>query len=415
MKKRWMFISGGSIILIVFIILALTSGRNKGTKVTVEEASKGDITSIVTATGKVRAQSDVQISADIMGRIEQLPITEGDEVKKGQLLVKIDSRAREMDVARAEGALLSSKSSMEIARLSWQREKELFSKGLSSQARLDEAASRFEQAEAQVQIAQADLDRSQDQLEKCTIRSPMDGIVTQLNSEEGENVVIGTMNSPGTVIMVISDLSAIEIEAEVDETDVAWVGIGQGVKIDLDAFPDTSYSGQVIQVGNSAQLSTIGFSDQVTNFMVKILIMDHVPNIKPGMTASVDITVASEDQIIKVPSGAVVMRPEGTEKQDIDEYRKKSKKRKKRLILGREEKQVDGVFVVKESRVRFVPVKTGISDQQFIQIESGLSEGDSVVTGPYRTLRTIKHGQFIEAEEPKYGIEDEGRRKVSVS
>ncbi len=418
MKKKWYLIIGGGIILAVFIVLALKSSGVKKTKVTVEIARKGDITSIVTATGKVKAQADVDISADVMGRIEELPVEEGDTVKDNQLLVKIDDRSRRMDVAQARGSLLSAKSGLEKSRLDLNREKGLFQKDLSSQALLDIVQNAYEQAEALVQVYQASLDRAEDQLSKCTIRSPMEGIVTALNSEKGEIVVLGTMNNPGTVIMVISDLSAMEIEAEVDETDIARVGIGQEVKISLDAFPDTTFTGEVIQIGNSPKATGFGGSDQITNFMVKILILDEVENIKPGMTASVDITTDYREDIIKVPAGAVVMRPEGTGEEEDPEDEGNSDSSDSLEIEEKEsdndrdsKKDIDGIFIAENSEAKFVPVQTGTRDQQYVEITSGLSENDSVITGSYRILRTIKHGDPIDPQKPKFGPDAESEEE----
>ncbi len=405
MKKKWYLIIGAGVVLVILIVVALKSNQVKKTKATVELARKGEIISIVTATGTVKAQSDIEISADVMGRIEELPIKEGDAVKDGQLLVKIDDRSRQMDVAQAKGSLLSAQSGYEKNRLELDREKHFFAKGHSSQSKLDIARNLFEQSSAQVQISKATLDRAQDQLDKCTIRSPMDGIVTKLNSEKGENVVIGTMNNPGTVIMVISDLSAIEIEAEVDETDIAYTAVGQDVEILLDAFPDTTFHGEVIQVGNSAVASSYGSTNQVTNFLVKVLISDLVENIKPGMTASIDITTDKQDGVIKVPAGAVVMRPEGTGEKEDESSAKEDEV--KGASDERDKEDIDGVFVCVEGKAKFIPVKTGIRDQQYVEITMGLAEGDSVITGSYRTLRSLKHDELIDPQKPKFGPDAE--------
>ena len=408
MRKKLFIIIGAGIVLAILIVVVLKTNQEKRTKATVEIAKKGKITSIVTATGKVQAQADVEISADVMGRIEELPVKEGQTVKKGQLLVKIDDRSRQMEVAQAKGSLLSAQSAFEKARTDLQREKQLFEKGLSSQASIDIAQNLFDQAQAQVQINTALLDQAQDQLDKCTIRSPMDGIVTKLNSEEGENVVIGTMNNAGTVIMVISDLSAIEIEAEVDETDIATVANGQEVKITLDAFPDTTFMGQVIQVGNSATASNFGVSDQVTNFQVKVLILDKVANIKPGMTASVDITTDSRTNALRVPAGAVVMRPEGTGEEKKENVNKEGGQSDSTGNYAEmEKKEVEGVFICRDGMAKFKPVTTGIRDQQNVEIVTGISEGDSVITGSYRTLRILKQDEPIDPQKPKFGPEAE--------
>lgn len=422
--KKWLIIGAGVIVLGVAVFFALRSTSVKKTPVTVEKAGRGEVTSIVTATGKVKAQADVQISADIMGRIENLPVKEGDTVKTGRLLVQIDSRSREMAVAQARGALLSAQSALATAKVALDREQQLFDKNLSPQSGLDIAQNNFDQAKAQVQINQANLDQTQDQLEKCTIKAPMSGVVTKLNSEAGENVVIGTMNSAGTVIMVISDLSAIEIEAEVDETDIASVAINQDVKISLDAFPDTTFKGKVVEVGNSAKSANAytTTADQVTNFLVKVLIVDTIPNIKPGMTASVDITTAYRPDAVKVPSGAVVMRPEGTDKEEFLPKGKKAAVKNvayaddnsSEAIAARKKiKDVDGVFIVKGGKAQFVPVKTGIRDQQFVEITEGLAQSDSIITGPYRTLKIIKNGEFINPEKPKFNASGDSM-KVTI-
>lgn len=409
MKKKWILIIGAGIVLVIFIVMALKSSGVKRTKVTVELARKGDITSIVTATGKVSAQADVEISADVMGRIEELPVKEGERVREGQLLVKIDDRSRRMDVAQARGNLLAAKSARDKALIDLERERRMFDKGLTSQAQLDIAQNAYDQADASVQVYQAAVDRAEDQLDKCTIKSPMNGVITRLNSEVGEMVVLGTMNNPGTVIIIISDLSAMEVEAEVDETDIARVGVGQEVEITLDAFPDTTFKGRVTQIGNSPEASGFSTSDQITNFMVKILVLDKVENIKPGMTASVDITTDHKTDVVKVPAGAVVMRPEGTGRENnadsssSEDSSANSDQTESASAAEREEEDIDGIFVVKESEAKFVQVKTGIRDQQYVEITSGLSESDSVITGPYRLLRTIKQGQAVDPQKPKFG------------
>lgn len=403
MKKKWLLISGAGIVLAVFIILALKSSQVKKTKVTVELARKGKLISLVTATGKVKAQADVGLSADVMGRIEELPVEEGDIVREGQLLVKIDDKSRRMDVAQARGSLQSAISARDKAAIDLKRETQLFDKALSSQAILDIVQNAFDQARAQVQIYEATLDRALDQLSKCTIRSPMDGVITMLNSEKGENVIIGTMNNPGTVIMVISDLSAMEIEAEVDETDIAQVALEQKVKIVLDAFPDTIFIGEVVQIGNSPKSTGFGGSDQITNFVVKILILDDVVNIKPGMTASVDITTNKKTDIIKIPAGAVVMRPEGTGQEKENSEENDTTEEDAFDEEEAEKKDIDGVFLVIEGKANFIPVRTGIRDQQYVEIVEGLSEKDSVISGPFRLLRTLKHDELIDPEPPKFG------------
>ena len=412
-KKKIILISGGVFILVVFIILAIVRTQEKLIPVTVETVERGEITSIVTANGKVEAKTKVNVSADVMGRILNMPIVEGQKVERNQLLVEIDKTQNITEVTQMKAVLASAKVDQEQAVINFQRQQQLYDRNLISQAEYDLARTNLERAKAIVEQYQANLDRALDQLEKCTIRAPMAGTITQLNSEVGENVILGTMNNPGTVIMVVSDLSEIVVKAEVDETDIAQLALGQKVEISLDAFPDTTFKGKVTEIGNAAQTSISGTQDQVTSFEVTILFTDNVPGIKPGMNASVDITTNVRQDVIKIPIQAVVMRkpsedtlasnkktssPVADPAADTSQKNKKAKDNK----FDNEEKEIDGVFLVEDKVVKFVPVKTGISDQQYIEIKSGLTEEQKIVTGSYKTLRTLKNGDKVKAKEKSY-------------
>jgi HlyD family secretion protein len=408
-KNKLLLIIGGAIVLVAFIVIAIVGNQEKLIPVTVEKAEKGKIISIVTANGKVEAETKVNISADVMGRIIGLPVVEGQYVKKGQLLVEIDKTQTVADVAQAKALMASAKVSQEQAQINYDRQNSLHDRKLISDAEYDLAKTQLDQAKASVQQAQASLDRALDQLEKCTIKAPMSGTITTLNSEEGENVIIGTMNNLGTVIMVVSDLSKILVKADVDETDIARLALDQNVEISLDAFPDTTFKGKVTEIGNSAKLSSTG-QDQVTNFEVSILITDKVPDIKPGMNATVDITTDIRDDVIKIPIQSVVMRKPSEIKGDTakgnsgvvatevnaEEAEVKSPHDKA------EEKEIEGVFVVDGKEAVFTPVTTGISDQQNIEIKSGLDADQQVITGSYKTLRSLKNGDKVKPNEKKF-------------
>jgi HlyD family secretion protein len=327
-------------------------------------------------------------------------------VEKGQLLVAIDKTQSLSDVDQVRALLASAEADKEHAIINFNRQKQLFERKLISQAEFDLTKNALDRAVQMVNQYRASLERAKDQLNKCTIRAPIDGTITQLISKVGENVLIGTMNNAGTVIMVISDLSEIVVKADVDETDIAQLGIGQPVKISLDAFPDTTFVGKVTEIGNAAKASAFGVQDQVTNFVVTILITDKVSGIKPGMNASVDITTNTRDDALKIPIQAVVMRSPGdtlktlkaktlADAPSADEAAPKSSKAKKTDSSD----EIDGVFIVDKQTARFVPVKTGISDQQYIEITSGLSDGQKIITGSYKTLRTLRHGDKIKAKE----------------
>jgi HlyD family secretion protein len=408
-KKKKIIIVLGVVVVIAIVIVAnvLKSGE-KTWKVQAEEVEKSDITSVVTANGQIIPITDVQISAYVPAKIIRLPVEEGDTVKKGQLLVQLDDTEYRAAMNQAKAQLASAKASLEQAQLVYDRKKELFERKLSSKEEYDMAKTELDLAEARHEQAVASLDQAKYNLSKTTITSPMNGIVTSLNAEVGEIVMIGTMNNPGTVIMAVSDMSEIEAEVEVDETDIAEVKLGQEADIEIDAYPDTVFRGEVTEIGHSARISGFGTQDQVTNFLVKVKLLDDVPSIRPGMSASVDITTDSRLDALNVPIQAVVMREEKGDTLAAKEEEKEgalasantlpkkgNKKGKK------EKKEMEGVFVVKEGRAEFVEVKTGIADQQNIEIVSGINEDDMVVIGTYKILRTLKDGDKVKVTEKK--------------
>jgi len=407
-KKKLFLIIGAAIVFAVFIVLAIVKNQEKLIPVTVETVEKGKIISIVTASGKVEAKTKVNISADVMGKIIKLPVVEGQNVEKSQLLVEIDKTQNLTDVAQMRAALAQAKVGEEEAQINYSRQNELFNRKLISQAEYDIARINLDRAKAYVNQSQASLDRAFDYLDKCTIKAPMAGTITTLNSEEGENVIIGTMNNIGTVIMVISDLSEIEVKADVDETDIARLELGQEVEILLDAFPDTTFNGKVTEIGNAAKI-TGGYTEQVTNFEVTVLITDTVPGIKPGMNATVDITTNIRDDVIKIPIQSVVMRkPPKKEQNNLDSNSgavASTNESDSSAVsdTGKDkEKEIDGVFIVEDKTVKFVPVVAGISDQQHIEIISGIEPDQKIVTGTYKTLRTLKDGDKVKPDEKKF-------------
>jgi HlyD family secretion protein len=415
-KKKILIILGIVLVLAIFIVVNVLRSGEKTSQIQAEKVRKSDITSVVTANGKIAARTDVKISAYVPARIDQLPVKEGDLVKKGQLLVQLDDTEYKAAANQAKAQLASAKASLEQAQLVHKRQKELFEKKLTSKEQYDMAEADFKRAEAQTEQAKANLEQVQYALSKTTITSPMDGMVTALNAEVGEIVMIGTMNNPGTVIMTISDMSETETEVEVDETDIAEVKLDQDAKIKIDAFPDTTFKGKVSEIGHTGQVSGLGTQDQVTNFLVKIVLIDKVPNISPGMSASVDITTNNHPEVFNVPIQAVVMREEKSDTLAMKKGKEKgalasadSMTTKEEGKRKKEKKEVEGVFVVDNGRVKFVKVRTGIADQQNIEIVSGLKENDMVVTGSYKILRTMKDGDKVKITQKKI---EEGSKTI---
>lgn len=418
-KKRVIVFVVGALVLIVLVVVVLLSSQEKRTGVQAEEVSLSDITSVVTATGRVEPKTQVNMSANISAKITHMAVEEGDTVRKGQLLLQLEPDRFEAYFEQMQASLFSAQAqrklaeaNLEKAELDFRRQKGLYDRNLTSQEAYDAArvnynvqTAQYESAQNTVEQYQAQLKQARDELDKTTIKAPMSGVVTALYAEEGENVIVGTMNNPGTVILVISDLSEIEVKAEVDETDVGFVKLGQKVDIELDAFPDTTFRGIVTEIGSSAQVQGMTTQEQVVNFIVTILLQDEVPSIKPGMSATVDITTGSKEKILNIPIQAVVMReltddslkvllgeksPKKEQSSSDNDSTKKEGKKKEE-----EKKEVEGVFLLKGGSAVFRPVSTGIADQQNIEITKGLAETDTVVTGSYRTLRTLKDGDKV--------------------
>ncbi len=426
-RKKYFIIGGIAVAVILLIVANFTRSSEKSFKVKTAKAQKGRIVSLVNATGKVQPRTEVKISANVSGEIVHMPVVEGQRVAKGDLLAQIDARTYEAQLRSAAAGYEAAKANLAYdeasareAELTYNRVKALFEKGLASQQEYDAAETRHQTAQASLQSAKARLeqaraavDQSRESLGYTKITSPIDGYITNLPTEVGE-IVMGSLNYQASVIMVISDLSVIEVEVEVDETDIANVELNQPVEIELDAFPDTVFAGRVSQIGNTAQVTGMGTQDQVTNFLVKILVTDTVPNIKPGMTATCDITTDERMDVIKVPIGAVVLRDEALlkkgQKAGAGDAGSAGPTSLAAAVTdsagadtagadsGEKKKPLEGVFVVRDGRARFVRVTTGIADQQNIEIVSGLQPEDVVIVGPFRTLRELEDGNKVEIE-----------------
>ncbi len=425
-SKKKLFIIIGAVLLVLIIIVAnLASSSNNVSKITAGYVTRGDIISKVTATGRVQAKTEVKIQSSVMTSIVELPVEEGSIVKAGDLLVKLDQTRYKAAVRMAKATLASGRANMKQneanmleAKLAYERAVPLFDKELLSEEQMisaetayEVAKARYEAAKYQVQQYEASLIQAQDELDKTILTSPIDGIITDLNAEVGEIVLVGTMNNPGTVIMTVSDLSVIEVEAEVDETDIAAVELDQKAAIKVDAFPDTTFDGYVTEVGNSAKISGFSSQDQVTNFVVKVQFAETHDKIKPGMTAEVDITTAEHFDVLRVPIQAIVMRDKlpdedstGQEKNNSGESAASADKSGDRKSGVKENEEYEGVFVIQDNIALFTQVTTGIADQQKIEVVTGLEDSTQIVVGPYRMLRKLKHGEKVSIEKT---LEDE--------
>ena len=408
--------------------------RVEGLTVNVEGIKTRDLEAVVSASGKIQPKRSVNISADTMGRVTDLAVEEGDRIDKDQFLLQIDPRNLRSAVQRSEASMLVARSSaeqlqvaLESARVSLKqaedanrRQQDLWARGLTTKELL-------EQAEATLKMRQSDL-RSQEQniktqqarmqqenaslesarydLSKVRIQSPIKGIVTKRNIEEGETVVIGTMNNAGTVLLTIADMSIIEAEVEVDETDIPTVKFGQVAKITIDAIPGKTFTGKVTEIGNSPIATTGTAASQATNFKVVVTLDTEIPEVRPGFTCTAEITTANRKNVVAVPIQATTVREMVVdEKGDVVRETADPTKRPRpgavqasELKPGQSRKELEGVFVVRDAKAIFVPVKTGIAGDKYFEVLSGVKDGDSVVVGPFASVRELADNAPVKVE-----------------
>jgi HlyD family secretion protein len=433
--KKKIFIGVGIIILLGAIAYAnIRFKRVDGLEVTTEGVQKRHLEAIVSASGKIQPKRDVNISADTMGRVTDLAVEEGDRVDKGQFLLQIDPRNLRSAVQRTEASLAAARSQVEQLRVSiesskvalkqaeenYNRQQNLWKGGLTTRETL-------EKSENDLKLRQSDL-RSQEQqlrtqqlrmesesataesarfdLSKVRIESPIKGIVTRRNIEEGETVVIGTMNNAGTVLLTIADMSVIQAEVEVDETDLPTIRMGQPAKVTIDAMPGQTFPGKVTEIGNSPIQTTGGSAaTQATNFKVVVTLDKEIAEVRPGFTCTAEITTAVRDNVIAVPIQATTVREVVVDdKGNIVRAPEDDKKSRRpsmgaaqaaELKPGQTRKELEGVFVIQNNKAVFMPVKTGIAGEKYFEVLSGLKEGDAVITGPFASVRTLAEGAAV--------------------
>jgi HlyD family secretion protein len=389
---------GIAVVLAIGTILffSIRSGGKKGEKVYVETAAARTIQAVVNAPGQVDPKVKVNISAHVIGKIERLYFKEGDSVKRGQRLVDLERQAfiAQRDRSTAELAnrrieVQRAKAALGTAELNYNRALKLEQQGIQAQeafdrARLELSNARAAYASSQegVNQAQATLAQTSDDLSRTTLHSPIDGKVVQLNAHEGEVVVTGTMNNPGSVIAVIADLSEILVEAEVGETEVVSISVGQPATIKVDAIANKEYAGRVVEIGSSAAVRQNAGSG-IRYFKVKVAFVDPDERLRPGMTSQVAIVTNTASSTIAVPIQCVVERVPGAKKDAKDDEDADTPKHKY-------------VFVVKDGKVKQVEVTTGISDSTHVAIVNGIKTGDQVVSGPFRTLKKLYDGDAVE-------------------
>lgn len=416
------------LVTVVVLLLLLVAGSKMGwfgkkgnfKEVTVKEVAIKDIVETVSATGKIQPEVEVKISSEVSGEILELPFKEGQEVKKGDLLVKVNPDLIQSAVSRAQASyqnvragLEQAEANLKQAKADYDRNKVLFEKGVISKADWDRALATFETAEANkssayysVQSAAASVNEAKDNLTRTTIYAPMSGTISMLNVELGERVV-GTQQMAGTEILRVANLNNMEVEVDVNENDIVKVSIGDSTIVEVDAYLKKEFKGIVTEIANSAAGNLA--ADQVTNFKVKVRILEEsykdltegkpesYSPFRPGMTATVDIITKTRKDAIAVPISAIVIK---TDTSSTKKSYGKSTELDDDSI--QEEEKFECVFVNDGGKAKLRVVETGIQDDTNIEITSGLSKEDKIITGPYSTVsKSLKPGDLIEVKNKK--------------
>ena len=446
MSRKKKILIGAAIVLVGGAVVAanLYFKKDKGLPVTTEAIRSRDLEAVVSASGKIQPKRLVQISADTPGRVVNLAVNEGDRVKVGQFLLQIDPKSLRTRVdsnaaslQAAEQSLDQMRQSIETAKVQLQqaqqnlaRQQDLWRQQLTTREALDKALNDVRAAESNVQerekqirpqesrIAQerAVLESARYDLSKVRIESPIDGIVTRRNIQEGETAVVGTMNNAGTVLLTLADMAVIQAEVEVDETNVPNVQIRQIAKITIDAIPDRTFKGHVTEIGNSPIQSTttgqVAAGTQATNFKVVVVLDEPVREVRPGFTCTADITTATRKSVVSVPIPAVAVRElvYDANGQVVRQPRLDKKRRPtvpepvasaEELKPGQTRKESEGVFVVRDGKAEFMPIKMGVAGDKYFEVLSGLKVGDEVITGPYNSVRGMTDGDAVKVDNTK--------------
>jgi len=406
MRTRTKVIIGAILVVVLATaaLLNMNGRRASGTEARVEVVEKRDLTATVTSSGNVRARRKVDISSDISARVTELLIDEGEDVEEGQILLRLDPsryeaaanrslanlKQAQAQVAQSQANFVRARREAERMAALWERDSLLVSRQEveNAQTDLEVQTSLLEAAEFGVGQAEAALDEARDQLSKTVIAAPMTGRVTRLNVEEGETVIVGTMNNPGSLVLTVSDLSVMEVVLEVDETDVPEISLGDSAGVDLDAFPDLEFAGVVTEIGNSAirppsQAAGSGQTPTI-DFEVVVTLWNPPAELRPDLSATAEVVTETRTDQTSIPIISLTLRehdqvdrPEGEDGTDTSA------------------EPVEGVFVVKEGRAVFTPVEVGIAGEEYFEVISGLSPGDTVVSGPYQVVRTLRNGATI--------------------
>jgi len=398
------------------VAVTMQKNNNKSTEVRIESVEKRDLVSSVTASGQVRPHTKVDLSSDISGKIVKLSVKEGDYVKQGQFLLQIDPLTYESAVQQAEAQLSNQKAAQAQTQANLVQAQNNYRRSLEIRQSNPNlvAADQLEQLKTAVEVntamleaakhnveqAQASVKTQKLNLDKTTIYAPMAGRVTRLVVENGETAVPGTFNKDAATLLTISDMSVLETKVKVDETDVSRIHLGDSTIVQLDAFPDTTFIGKVVEISNSSvKGTTTSTGDQAIDYEVTVRLLNPPKDTKPDFSATAKIITDSRTKVLSIPIIALTVR-ENEALASADTAQRPGAKQQNAKQVGK--KDVEGVFVVgTDNKVTFKPVKVGIAGEKHFEVLSGLKEGDKIVAGTYQAIRELKDGTLVrEAKQP---------------
>jgi HlyD family secretion protein len=447
--KTWKKVAiGAGAVVVVAAVAGIAVYQSHKNVVTVQtgKAQRMDLVAVVSASGEIKPKTYVNIGANAFGKITKLYVKEGDQVKRGQMLVQLenvqsaadmDAMQASLDAARtdavaAEAGLNTSvadlnraKSDAERSDLDWTRAQGLYKDALISksdydmqkanhqtavaglaqaQARVAQAKAQKESAEGRIEQANANLTHATDVLKKTTYQAPFDGVITNLPVREGETVVIGIQNAPGSTLMTLADLSVITAEVKVDETDIVNVQMGQAAQVTIDAIPKKTFKAVVTQIGDNAIVRSTGVStsqqistsQEAKDFKVVVTLQDPPDDLRPGLSATAKITTATRGSALTIPIQALTIRRQSDLVPKDEKGAVQAAAPAKDPSKDKEE--IQGVFILRNHKAEFVPVDTGIAGTTDIEVMKGLKEGDEIVTGSYKVLRTLRPGSSVKVD-----------------
>ncbi len=461
--KTWKKIAiGAGIAVVLAILVGFTVHQSSKNVVTVQtgKVQREDLTTVVSASGEIKPKTYVNIGANAFGKITHLYVKEGDRVKKGQLLAQLenvqpsadvnaneaslqaartDALAADAGLKTAQADLLRAQADYDRNKLDWDRAQNLFKDGLISksdfdsrknawstadagltqaQARVAQAKAQKDSAERHVAQAEATLTHYADLLKKTSYPAPFDGVITNLPVREGETVVIGIQNAQGSTLMTLADMSVITAEVKVDETDIVNVRLGQTAEVTIDAIPKKVFHGTVSEIGDNAIVRSSGVStsqqatasEEAKDFKVVVNLSDALEDLRPGLSTTAKITTATRSNALAVPIQSLTLRTKQqmeTQNNPPGSVHAAAPASGEAASKNKKEDDVQGVFVVRSKKAMFVPVTTGITGTTDIEVVSGLKEGDEVVTGSYKVLRTLRPGSSVKIDNTAPKKEDE--------